>query len=412
MPRASSSAITVSARWLFPVTSQPLQNGQITVKNTRIENIAAARERRSDLHLDDCAIVPGFVNAHTHLDLSGMKNLAPPTADFVSWLRSVIQHRRQISASQVEVDIRRGLDASVRAGTTLVGDIASQGLSWPTLTSAPIRSVVLYEILGLSKERAEQAAELARNWLKDHPATQTCRPGLSPHAPYSVRRDLFTQAALMARASKAPLAVHVAESQAELDLLHHQRGPFVDFLKDLGVWDPDGLADSPDQVMKLCDQRIPKLFIHCNYLAPSTRIARTSTIVYCPRTHAAFGHPPHPFREFLSRGVRVALGTDSLASNPDLDMLGEARFVRERYGDFPDDQLLRMLTLSGAEALGFGKETGSLEAGKSADLVVLRLPKHGAADPHELLFDPETRVEGVMCQGKWVHGEETTTPLS
>ncbi len=126
-----------------------------------------------------------------------------------------------------------------------------------------------------------------------------------------------------------------------------------------------------------------------------------SSIVYCPRTHAAFGHPPHPFREFLQRGVRVALGTDSLASNPDLDILAEMRFIHERYPDFPGDALLRMGTLSGAEALGWADECGSLTPGKSADLAIVPLPNE-EGDPFDLLLKSQSRVSRTMFRGQWV----------
>ena len=100
----------------------------------------------------------------------------------------------------------------------------------------------------------------------------------------------------------------------------------------------------------------------------------SASIVYCPRTHAAFGHPPHPFRDFLARGTRVALGTDSLASNRDLDMLAEARFVHRKFPEVPGATLLKMATLNGASVLTWGGETGSLTPGKSADLVIVPLP--------------------------------------
>ena len=118
------------------------------------------------------------------------------------------------------------------------------------------------------------------------------------------------------------------------------------------------------------------MFVHGNYLDPAdTPFLPSQTVVICPRTHAAFGHAAHPFPHFLQRGVRIALGTDSLASNPDLDILAEARFLRAHYPEVEPAMLLRMLTLSGAEALGFDGVTGSLTAGKSADLVVLPLPE-------------------------------------
>jgi cytosine/adenosine deaminase-related metal-dependent hydrolase len=283
-----------------------------------------------------------------------------------------------------------------------VGDIAAEGRSWDALADAPLRAVVFYELLGLTEERARQAEEATRAWLSAHPATTTCRPGVSPHAPYSVRRSLLVGAAQMAQDRHTPLATHLAESLAEVELLHHHRGPFVAFLKELGVWDRDGLFDSPKSVMRAIYIRAkPRLFVHCNHLAPSARIPRGSFVVYCPRTHAAFGHQAHPFRDFLARGTPVALGTDSLASNPDLDILAEARFVHQRYPDFSGATLLRMATLDGAEALGWHKTTGSLTPGKSADLVVLPLPDADADDPHGLVFESESAVSRVMFRGGW-----------
>ena len=200
-----------------------------------------------------------------------------------------------------------------------------------------------------------------------------------------------------------PVAIHLAESEAEEELLTRHRGPFRIFLFELGAWDPTGLDRRLDSILRL-KWDAPLLFIHCNYLSPDTHFPANASVVYCPRTHAAFGHPPHPFHEFLKRGVRVCLGTDSLASNPDLDILAEAHFVHERYPDFPGDQLLRMITLSGAEALGWAHETGSLEPDKSADFVVLPLPNRDDADPYRLIFEsdePPGTARRTMWCGRW-----------
>jgi cytosine/adenosine deaminase-related metal-dependent hydrolase len=395
------SAWTLTARWLLPVAAPPLPGGTLTIEGERIVAVESHGVRRADLDFGDCAILPGLVNAHIHLDLTGMRGLAPPTPNFTAWLRQVITHRRARNPAAVQDDIRAGLAEAIRTGTTLLGDISGNGGSWETLAAAPLRAVVFRELLGLPADRAEQAAKEARAWLESHPATRTCRAGLSPHAPYSVRTDLFRKAALLAREHQAPLAVHLAETREELDLLH-RRGPFVEFLQEVGVWDPDGLADSPETVMALCDTGVPTVFVHCNHLSPSARIPINGSIVYCPRTHAAFGHPPHPFREFLAKGVRIALGTDGLSSNPDLDLLAEARFLHERHPDVPGEVVLRMATLWGAEALSWADETGSLEVGKSGDLVVVPLSDVGGDDPHRLLLDSDAPVARVLCRGQWV----------
>jgi cytosine/adenosine deaminase-related metal-dependent hydrolase len=397
MTASQSSPWTLTARWIFPVSRPPLQRGTITIAGERIVAVEARGTRQSDLDLGEVAILPGLVNTHTHLDLTGLRGLAPPSADFTAWLRQVIAHRRSRTPEQVRDDIRAGLAECLRHGTTLVGDISGDGGSWDILTAAPLRAVVFRELLGLPAERASRAWEDLDRWLAAYPATATCRPGVSPHAPYSVRSSLF----LSASTRGVPAAVHLAETTAELELLGHRCGPMVSFLRDLGVWDPSGLADSVDHVLSLMNGLSPTLFVHGNYLRGETPIPSNGSIVYCPRTHAAFGHPPHLFRDFLRRGIRVALGTDSLASNPDLDLLAEARFLHKHHPDVPGATLLRMATLAGAEALGWAEDTGSLEPGKSADLVVVPLSAVETTDAHHLVLGSDKPVTRVLWRGSW-----------
>ena len=390
----SSSSWTLTARWVFPVDSPPLERGVIAVADDRIAAVESHGTLAADVDLGDAAVLPGLVNAHTHLDLSGMRGLAP-TPHFTDWLRRVIAYRRSRTPEQVQADVRAGLAESLRFGTTLLGDISGDGGSWDVLAEAPLRAVVFLELLGLPDERARSALLTAIKWRAAHQETPTCRPGFGPHAPYSFRSQFLFLT------FNATVAIHLAETAAELELLERHSGPFVPFLAGLGVWDPSGLACGPGHVIELTRGAKRVLYVHGNYLPPDTPIPPNGTIVYCPRTHAAFGHPPHPFREFLARGVRVAVGTDSLASNPDLDVLAEIRFLHQTYPDVPGATLLRMATLSGAEALGWADETGSLTPGKSADLVVVPL-QGDDADPHRLLLGADAPVRRVLFRGQWV----------
>jgi cytosine/adenosine deaminase-related metal-dependent hydrolase len=396
-----ASPWTLTARWLLPVDRSPLERGTITISGERIVAVEPRGTRTADVDLGDCAILPGLVNAHVHLDLSGLRGRCPPEADFPRWLRAVIAHRRATTPEQTDADIRAGLAESLRCGTTLLGDVAAGGTSWPALTEAPLRSVVFNELIGLPLAAAVERAHAANAWRRAHPSTERCRQGISPHAPYSVRDMLYTAAAKAAKLFNGPLVTHLAETPAEQELLEHQHGPFVEFLKELGVWDPLGLVRDAAHVIQLCSPVRQALFAHCNYLPATTPIPAHGTVVYCPRTHAAFGHAPHPFRDFLARGVRVALGTDSLASNPDLDMLAEVRFLHRKCPDVSGAVLLRMATLSGAEALGWQDQAGSLTPGKSADLVVLPLPAEAKADPHALILESSESVKGVLWRGQW-----------
>jgi aminodeoxyfutalosine deaminase len=353
------------------------------------------------LDLGNAAILPGFVNAHTHLDLTGLRGRTPPGPNFVDWLRAVIAQRREQQPDRVQRDIQVGLDECLDSGTTLIGDIAAGGQSYPVLAKSACRSVVFYELLGLSKPRAHQSWAAASAWLHGLPALPNCRPGLSPHAPYSVRTSLFSAVSNYAKNRDLPVAIHVAESLPELELLAQRSGPMVQFLQALGVYDHSGLIHSPDELIKSLGESKRTLLVHGNYLEPSAKALPGSCIVYCPRTHYAFGHPPYPLAEFLRSGARIALGTDSLASNPDLSLFNEARFVRRDHARVSPTQILRMATLSGAEALGWERETGSLTPGKAADLAIVSLQDGTNADPELLVLDETASVSGVMIGGRW-----------
>ena len=391
---------TLTARWLFPVDGPPLSRATITIDGNRITHVDKAGARTADIDLGNVAILPGFVNAHTHLDLSDALGKCPPTPDFTAWLRAVVAHRRGQTPQDVARAIEIGLSQCLRYGTTLVGDIAATGASWDQLVKAPLRATVYHELIGLSPERLTQAMDQAETWLKKRTPSEWCRAGLSPHAPYSVNLPRFLEEVRKRPPmDKLPLAIHFAETTAELELLKTRSGPFADFLRQMGAWYPEGLLSGPDQVVNLLQNSTHTAFVHCNYHQPQRMMKH---VIYCPRTHAAFHQQPHPFRELLARGTRVAFGTDSLASNPDLDVLAEARLVHRWYPDVPGEVLLRMATLHGAETLTWEEETGSLTPGKSADLVVLPLAADEPDDPHGLLFESGAEVQRVMFRGKWV----------
>lgn len=389
----------LTARWVFPATSAPIAHGRVTVRDGRIVAVGPRDDRHADLDFGNAAIIPGLVNAHTHLDLSGLRNQVSPTNDFVGWLRRIVSFRRTQQGRDPTEAIRQGLSESLDHGTTLIADISGDGRSWSELASAPIWAYCFRELLGLPGSRVDTVWSIAVEWMHDHPDTATCRAGVSPHAPYSVHKAIIEAAARI-----WPVCVHVAESMHEQELLTRRSGPFVPFLKDLGVWDPAGLAASWDWLSWRIDRSPCGLMAHGNYLDQSKKFA--SSVVYCPRTHAAFGHSPHPFVDMMATGTNVALGTDSLASTPDLDLLAEARFIFQSRPEVEGETILRMATVNGARALGMERLTGSLEVRKSADLVIVPLPDRDEASPHSLLFAEHPGNRRTMWRGRW-----RTTPF-
>ncbi len=186
-------------------------------------------------------------------------------------------------------------------------------------------------------------------------------------------------------------------------------GPFRDMLQRLGLWDPAMIPRGTrplDYLRRMAADQGQALIIHGNYLVDDeiefmARHRRTMSVVYCPRTHAYFGHARHPLPRLLASGANVALGTDSRASNPDLNLLEEMRCVRRQFDELSSATVLELGTLRGAEALGQASSFGSLETGKFANLAVVPLPDHDAADPHELLWAAAPNGIKSMYRGQW-----------
>ena len=399
-------AAVYAARWVFPGDAPPVAFGAVAVEAGRVVRVGPAATFGPVIDLGDVAILPGLVNAHTHLDLTGARGLIRPETGrpFPDWLRRVIAYRRTRSADDTRADMAAGLAEAARAGTTTLGDISADGASAGVLAGSPVRAVVYRELLGLRVDRAGPVLAAAADWLANFPSAPRLRPGLSPHAPYSVGRDLLRGAAQLAARSGVGVQAHVAESADEMTLLAGHSGPFVPFLEAAGVWQPGQLVPGVGDFITPLAAAPRAVLAHGNYLTPGVRLPPGLTVCYCPRTHAAFGHPPHPVAALLAAGVGVCLGTDSPASNPDLDLLAEARFLYHARPDLPGPALVRLLTQAGADALGFGHEVGSLAPGKAADLVAVPvLPNE--FDPFAAVFGPAAPAgppRRVMVGGAWV----------
>lgn len=386
------------AAWILPVCQPPIENGVVVVDDNRIAAVGPADRLGFDEDLGDAALLPGLVNAHVHLDLTNLRGkLAPPGDDPTVWLEQVIAHRLSASEAETGAAIRHGVAETLTYGVSAVGDIDGTGSSSRLLPPTPLRGVAYCELIGVTTSGAEQARQrVARTLTACAPSTHLGL-GLSPHAPYTVRRDLISWAVVQ----RLPIAIHLGEFWQEADFLATKAGPFQAFLARLGIEDISGLPGSWSEVLELTAPARPCLFAHGNYLPRELFSQLTNdTIVYCPRTHAYFSHAPHPFREMLAAGINVALGTDGLSSNPDLSLFKEMQFLHKRYGDqLSGHALLEMGTRNGARALGIGAETGTLAPKKEADLLALSLDKTTGADPYRLLFESSGWVSRLLIAG-------------
>ena len=399
----------LKARYVFPVASPPIADGLLTMESGRVVGCYAGRMCVGGevCDLGNAAIIPGLVNAHAHLDFSDLPEpLGQPGIAMVDWIRLVVEFRRQ-AAGRNRRPIELGLGESLRCGTTTLGDIAQPGWPIDQVAASPLDVTVFQELIAPTAERIAAATERARNHLLAAQTASNWRPGLSPHAPYSVHPDLLAAMVELSAAEKLPVAMHLAESPEELQLLRHGDGPLRDLLKQLGAWDSAALPSGkrPLDYLRVLASAHRALVIHGNCLddeeiAYLGQNAARMSVVYCPRTHEFFHHATYPLEKMLAAGVSVALGTDGRGSSPDLSLFSEMRCVASRHPAVRLACVLQMGTLWGARALGLESEVGTLELGKRADLAIVALPDHDAADPHELLFDPAARVVATYCRGK------------
>ena len=331
-----------------------------------------------------CAIIlPGLVNTHCHLELTGLRNLAPPRTSFTNWLSALIMTRRDWTEADYTSFVKLGARMSLDAGTPLIGDISASGISGKALGPEKLRKVVFEEAIGLMPEKASEVLASLNRRLDGVPDEDSLLNfGLSPHAPYSVSPELYRAVTNLAQQHRMLLATHVAETADESELLRRGRGKLAEFLTRMGAlpdgWVPPGQDPIP-YLAQLGALDRPAILVHCNYVDGESMaliLNRSCSVVYCPRSHAYFGFDPHPVRQMLDMGINVALGTDSLASNDSLSLLDEMRFLFRSRKDLRCDEILRMATLNGAVALGFGGVLGRLRRGYWADMTVLRLPEN------------------------------------
>lgn len=402
-----------SAEWVLDPDGQAHRGGGVLVSAGRIVRLvrtpaAVKRAARDARHvaLERGVIAPGLVNAHAHLDLTGLEGKVPAGRRFRTWVDRLIGLRMQQSRSKLVRAAVSGADRLLASGTLAVGDIDSEGAAFDALAGHPLRSRVFREVLdGGDPERVPAALARVRRAL---PRRRNAQEGLSPHAPYSVSAELFLRLGELAARRGVPVTVHWSETPAELAWMDAGKGEFGGLCARHP--DADGKYHSGlDRIEAagLLGRRTS--LVHGNY--PSSgelpRIARSgATVVHCPGSHAFFRREPFPLARYRRAGVPIALGTDSAASNGSLDMRREMALLRRAHAGLAPAEVWAMATRAGARALGYEDEIGSLRAGLSADFCHFETQ---AIDPRSVVEELTTACPDVL--GTWIRGA-AVAPLS
>ena len=383
------------ADWVLPIVTPPVQRGRVDVRDGRIVAVGAAAGGGGVagpvVDLGRTAVLPALINAHTHLELSGLRGAVPPAASMPQWVDGLLQRRAE--AGPPDAGAIRGAIAEGRAsGTGVVGDIGNTVAAGPILARAGMPARLFREVLAFPDRGAADAVDAAAADLRSVEAAGGVRVGLAAHAPFSVGPAAFAalDAAVRER-FEGPRSIHLAESPEELDFLRSGRGPWRDLLERIGRWDPAwtpprcGPVEYLDRLGWL---REGLVVVHGVQLTDAElhRLAERGVfLVTCPRSNAwtGVGHPP--IERFLRAGVALAVGTDSLASAPDLNLFSELALMRRLAPSAPARRLLACATRHGAAALGFDDEFGAIAPSLRADLIGVRIPA-GVGDVEEYLL--------------------------
>src|SRR2546422_9550927 len=369
--------LRIHAGSVHPVTAPPIEDGAVlvddrgTIAAVGPHSLVPTPPGARELAFPDASLVPGLVNTHTHLELT---HLADKNAEraFARWIRSLRTLKDATTPDEFARAAERGVRDAWVAGVTCLADTGSTGAPLEALARLGARGIYYQEVFGPDPAQcAASVAELTAAIERLRPlVSRRVRLGVSPHAPYTVSEPLYRAVAEFARGAGLPLAVHLAESREETQLVADGAGPFAEALRARGIRVAARGRSPVEHLVRLGVLQPGKacLCIHCVQVDQrDVELLRDAggAIAHCPRSNRAHGHGPAPLGAFRRAGVKVGFGTDSVVSTGDVDLWSEATAA-----GLGGEEALRMLTLEGARALGHDAEIGSLEVGKQADLAV------------------------------------------
>jgi cytosine/adenosine deaminase-related metal-dependent hydrolase len=364
------------AAWVLPIVGPPIAGGVVTIDGDVITSVGTGGADGAE-DLGHVAILPGLANAHTHLELSWMRGQVPPNPSMAAWAASLMALRRTVSHEPPE-PIAGAIAEARRTGTALVGDVTNTFATYEPLLDSELSAALFRELLGFNPADPDAIVRSAQDQIAALTPVEWLRPSIVPHAPYSVAPSLMR--AIARWNGERPLSVHLGESAQEVEFLRDGTGEWRALLERLGVWNPAWTPPGCGPVQYLDDLGLVNerlLAVH-GVQFTDAELARLAvagaTVVTCPRSNRWTGAGAPPIERFYASGVRVAIGTDSLASVEDLNLFAEMAQVRRLAPRLPAARILESATLSGARALGFADELGSLEPGKRAQLLAVSLP--------------------------------------
>jgi cytosine/adenosine deaminase-related metal-dependent hydrolase len=405
------------SRLVLPVSQPPIQNGAVQVAGNRVAAVGSWKTLSSQggepaVDLGDSILLPGLVNAHCHLDYTGMSGMVPPQRSFTDWIKLITSAKAGWNYTEFAASWLQGARMLERTGTTTVADFEAVPELLPEVwTATPLRVLSFLELTGVKSRRNPRAIVREAVARIETLPRGRCRAALAPHAPYSTVPELLRLAAQTARSRQWPTSVHVSESAQEYDMFMHGCGDMYEWLRrnerDMG----DCGIGSPIQHLERCGALGESLVaVHVNYLGENDAALlgkNKVSVVHCPRSHSYFQHCAFPLPDLITAGVNVCLGTDSLATvyktpkaSVELSMFEEMRRFADLHRRFTSAKVLELATVNGARALGLAGKAGEIAPGTFAD--VIAIPFAGpVTDVYDAVLQHRGPVAASLIDGRW-----------
>ena len=397
----------IRARILVTMDGPPIENGAVAISQERVADVGtfadvAKRNRGEVFDVGEQVVLPGLINAHCHLDYTCLRGKIPPQKTFVEWIRAINAEKTGLSSVDYVASIESGFAEARRFGTTAIANFEAFPELIPEVTTS-IRTWWFAELIDVREPT--RAKEMVDDAVRSVKAGGSW--GLAPHALFTASAELYRYALAVSEGEDALLATHLAESREEMSMFRDGTGPLRDFLKAIGrdVSDCGGttpvarflqIVRDPSVSIQSGREQKPWMAVHMNELTEQDldllrRADNPLHIVHCPRSHAFFGHSRFRFHELRELGANVCLGTDSLASNEDLSLFAEMRSFQRNTPGVSAEDILSMITVNAAAALGKHDVLGRIRRDSLADLIAIPF-----AGPCENVFDAIIAHEGAI----------------
>ena len=407
--RFAEGPVRIRARWVLPIWLPPISDGEMVVEGGRILHVGKS-SGRADIDLGNVALMPGFVNVHTHVEYTVLRGLLEDRA-FFPWVRALTALKSHLTLDDWIASASWGAAEMLSAGVTTIADCSDSGAAVNALISSGLRGIVYKEVFGIEAEPpTENIVRALDNRLADlrgqifrSGAEERIGLGVSPHAPYTVRADLLEALSDYCQTKNLGQQIHFAESPAEARLFSTRDGEFAEMFVRRGIRFESRGETAIQHALNCRALDAPTVAVHCVQATEtdiSTLVAKGANVAHCPRSNGKLAAGFAPLAALRRAGIAVGIGTDSTVSGNSVDVFEELRFAlynsRARERDplaLTAREALQMATLDGAKVLGAGDELGSLEVGKRADFVAVRL------DGLHLHPAPDDSVESALVYG-------------